>query len=116
MTHLNWRVYFLSKHKIFKFIIINVIIVFIPLTKNEISDMILAAFPDATLELKDTMGDNNHFEAKIISKNFVGKSKIEQHNEEGFASPRRQAISLALLLSCSRSISLPSSLSRNCRA
>ena len=31
------------------------------------------------LNLKDTMGDNNHFEAKIISKNFVGKSKIEQH-------------------------------------
>ena len=47
--------------------------------KSEISDMILSAFPDATLELKDTMGDNNHFEAKIISKNFVGKSKIEQH-------------------------------------
>ena len=42
-----------------------------PLTKNEISDMILSAFPDATLELKDTMGDNNHFEAKIISKNFI---------------------------------------------
>ena len=53
--------------------------ILMPLTKNEISDMILSAFPDATLELKDTMGDNNHFEAKIISKNFVGKSKIEQH-------------------------------------
>ena len=49
------------------------------ISDNEISDMILSAFPDATLELKDTMGDNNHFEAKIISKNFVGKSKIEQH-------------------------------------
>ena len=46
-----------------------------PLTKNEISDMILSAFPDATLELKDTMGDNNHFEAKIIYKNFEKKFK-----------------------------------------
>ena len=44
-------------------------------------ERILSAFPDATLELKDTMGDNNHFEEKIISKNFVGKSKIEQHKQ-----------------------------------
>ena len=50
-----------------------------PLTKNEISKMIMDSFPDATLELKDIAGDNNHYSAKIISKNFVGKSKIEQH-------------------------------------
>ena len=45
-----------------------------PLTKDEISKMIMSAFPDATLELKDTMGDNNHYSAKIISKIFNGKS------------------------------------------
>ena len=50
-----------------------------PLTKNEISSMIMKAFPDATLELKDTAGDSNHYSAKIISKIFNGKSKIEQH-------------------------------------
>ncbi len=50
-----------------------------PLTKIEISKMIMNAFPDAVLELKDTAGDNNHFSAKIISKNFNGKSKVEQH-------------------------------------
>ena len=50
-----------------------------PLTKNEISSMIMSAFPDATLELKDLAGDNNHFSAKIVSKTFNGKSKIEQH-------------------------------------
>jgi|TARA_B100001540_G_C15377627_1_gene448611 stress-induced morphogen len=50
-----------------------------PLTKNEISSLIMTAFPDATLELNDTMGDNNHYSAKIISKTFNGKSKIEQH-------------------------------------
>ena len=38
-----------------------------PLTKIEISKMIMNAFPDAVLELKDTAGDNNHFSAKIIS-------------------------------------------------
>ena len=41
--------------------------------------MIMNAFPDATLELKDIAGDNNHYTAKIISKTFNGKSKIEQH-------------------------------------
>ena len=50
-----------------------------PLTKEEISKMIMEAFPEATLELKDTMGDNNHYSAKIISKNFNGKSRVEQH-------------------------------------
>ena len=50
-----------------------------PLTKDEISKMIMSAFPDASLELKDTMGDNNHYSAKIISKNFNGKSRVEQH-------------------------------------
>jgi stress-induced morphogen len=50
-----------------------------PLTKNEISTMIMNAFPDAALELKDTVGDNNHYSAKIISKTFNGMSKVEQH-------------------------------------
>ena len=50
-----------------------------PLTKNEISTMLMNAFPDAILELKDIAGDNNHYSAKIISKTFNGKSKVEQH-------------------------------------
>ena len=50
-----------------------------PLTKNEISSMIMSAFPDATLELNDTAGDSNHYSAKIVSKIFKGKSKVEQH-------------------------------------
>ncbi len=50
-----------------------------PLTKNEISIMLMNAFPDAILELKDIAGDNNHYSAKIISKTFNGKSKVEQH-------------------------------------
>ena len=50
-----------------------------PISKNEISSMIMSAFPDATVELQDTAGDNNHYTAKIVSKIFNGKSKIEQH-------------------------------------
>ena len=50
-----------------------------PLTKNEISEMIMVAFPDAVLELEDTAGDSNHYSAKIISKSFNGISKVDQH-------------------------------------
>ena len=50
-----------------------------PLTKDEISKMIMGAFPDAKLELKDIAGDSNHYSAKIISKIFKGKSRVEQH-------------------------------------
>ena len=50
-----------------------------PISKNEISSMIMNAFPDATVELQDTAGDKNHYTAKIVSKTFNGKSKIEQH-------------------------------------
>ena len=58
---------------------ISGIINLMPLTKNEISTMIMSAFPDATLELKDIAGDSNHYSAKIASKIFNGKSKVEQH-------------------------------------
>ena len=47
--------------------------------KNKLEAMIKEAFPDATIILEDTAGDNNHYSAKIISKTFNGKSKVEQH-------------------------------------
>ena len=59
--------------------IISGIVNIMPLTKNEISTMIMTAFPDAALELKDIAGDNNHYSAKICSKVFNGKTRIEQH-------------------------------------
>tara|TARA_B100001094_G_C18019565_1_gene714381 strand:+ start:556 stop:789 length:234 start_codon:yes stop_codon:yes gene_type:complete len=49
------------------------------LTAKEIKDLIISSIPDATVEIKDLMGDNNHYSAKISSKSFNGKSKIEQH-------------------------------------
>ena len=46
---------------------------------DEIKKLIKESIPDATIEIKDLMGDNNHYSAKITSKIFNGKSKIEQH-------------------------------------
>ena len=50
-----------------------------PLPINEIKKLILESLPDATIEIKDLMGDNNHYSAKIVSKSFNNISKIEQH-------------------------------------
>ena len=49
------------------------------LSIEEIKKLIISSIPDATIEIKDLVGDNNHYSAKIISKMFNGKSKIEQH-------------------------------------
>ena len=46
---------------------------------EEIKKLIISSIPDATIEIKDLMGDNNHYSAKITSKIFNGKTKIEQH-------------------------------------
>ena len=50
-----------------------------PLSKLEITKMIIDEIPDASIEIKDLMGDNNHYSAIIKSKIFNGMSKIEQH-------------------------------------
>ena len=46
---------------------------------NEIKKLILESIPDATIEIEDLMGDNNHYSATIKSSKFNNLSKIEQH-------------------------------------
>ena len=46
---------------------------------KEIENYIREAMPDASIEIKDLAGDGNHYSATIISSQFDGKSKIEQH-------------------------------------
>ncbi len=58
---------------------INGIILTMALTISEIKEYILKAIPDASIEIKDLMGDNNHYSAVIKSKLFKNLSKIEQH-------------------------------------
>tara|TARA_B100000212_G_C26946965_1_gene352603 strand:+ start:273 stop:524 length:252 start_codon:yes stop_codon:yes gene_type:complete len=50
-----------------------------PIPIDEIKKMITDSIPDAKVEIKDLMGDNNHYSAKIKSKLFNNLSKIEQH-------------------------------------
>ena len=46
---------------------------------NEIKKLIKEGIPDAKIEIKDLMGDNNHYSAVIKSKVFKNLNKVEQH-------------------------------------
>ena len=46
---------------------------------EEIKKLIKESIPDAIIEIKDLMGDNNHYAATITSSKFNNLSKIEQH-------------------------------------
>ena len=50
-----------------------------PLPIEEIKKLIKDSIPDASIEIEDLMGDNNHYSATIISSKFNNLSKIEQH-------------------------------------
>ena len=50
-----------------------------PLPLEEIKKLIKDAIPDASIEIKDLMGDNNHYAAVIKSSLFKNLNKIEQH-------------------------------------
>jgi stress-induced morphogen len=50
-----------------------------PMSASEIEKRIKAALPDATIELRDLAGDDNHWAATVISEQFRGKSRVQQH-------------------------------------
>ena len=37
------------------------------------------AFPEAEITLTDLAGDNDHWQAEIVSPQFAGKSRVAQH-------------------------------------
>ena len=49
------------------------------LSIEEIKKLIISSIPDASIEIKDLAGDNNHYSATIKSKVFKGLNRIEQH-------------------------------------
>ena len=49
------------------------------LSAEQITKLIKEKIPDASIEIKDLKGDNNHYQAKVVSKVFKGLTKLEQH-------------------------------------
>jgi stress-induced morphogen len=50
-----------------------------PVAPEVILSLINEAFPDAEVSLKDTVGDQDHYEISIKSSKFNGVSKVTQH-------------------------------------
>jgi stress-induced morphogen len=46
---------------------------------KDIEKHIKEGLPDAIVKIEDLAGDGNHYSATVTSKEFSGKSKIEQH-------------------------------------
>jgi stress-induced morphogen len=46
---------------------------------DAIKSRLLAAFPDAMVEVTDLTGTSDHFQARVVAPAFEGKSRVEQH-------------------------------------
>ena len=49
------------------------------MSANEIQALIETALPEASVEIKDLAGDNDHFAAYVTSERFRGKTRVQQH-------------------------------------
>ena len=50
-----------------------------PMAATEIEAMIVAAIPDAVVEITDLRGDGDHYAARVIAPSFAGMSRVRQH-------------------------------------
>jgi stress-induced morphogen len=50
-----------------------------PMAAADIEAMILAAFPDAKVEITDLAGDGDHYAARVVSSAFQGMPRVRQH-------------------------------------
>ncbi|MDC0531119.1 BolA family transcriptional regulator [Alphaproteobacteria bacterium] len=46
---------------------------------NEIEKLILKTFPNAKITIDDLRGDGDHYAAQIITEEFRGKTRVQQH-------------------------------------
>ena len=45
----------------------------------EIEELILKSFPDAKVTIDDLRGDGDHYAAQIVSEQFRGLTRVQQH-------------------------------------
>ncbi len=46
---------------------------------DEIERLILAEIPDAKITIHDLAGDGDHYSAEVVSAQFAGISRVQQH-------------------------------------
>ena len=50
-----------------------------PMQAEEIERLIREALPDAEVTIEDLAGDGDHYAARVVSAEFTGKSRVQQH-------------------------------------
>ena len=50
-----------------------------PMSAAEIERAIRQSLPDAEVRIEDLAGDGDHYRAHIVSEQFRGKSRLQQH-------------------------------------
>jgi stress-induced morphogen len=50
-----------------------------PMSPTEIEGLIKEALPDAQVKIEDLRGDGDHYAAYVVSKDFLGKTRVQQH-------------------------------------
>ena len=50
-----------------------------PMNAKEIEGLIRARFPDAEVTIRDLAGDGDHYAAHVVTSEFKGKSRVQQH-------------------------------------
>ena len=50
-----------------------------PMEASEIERLIKEGIPDAAVTIEDLRGDGDHYAAMVLSKEFEGKSRVQQH-------------------------------------
>lgn len=49
------------------------------ISPNQVEDMIKTALPDAQVQIQDLTGGGDHYQAVVVSSEFVGKTLVQQH-------------------------------------
>ena len=50
-----------------------------PMSAREIETMIRSALPDASVSIRELAADGDHYAAEVVSEQFRGKSRVQQH-------------------------------------
>lgn len=51
----------------------------VPISPDVIRSRLLAALPDATIEVRDTTGGGDHFDVRVLSSMFAGRTLVARH-------------------------------------
>ena len=49
------------------------------MSASEIERLIRVSIPDAEVEIVDLAGDGDHYSAKVLSRTFIGLTRVQQH-------------------------------------